>query len=159
MGQVLAPFGVLGWIKVRPYTDTQAALADYPNWWLGKNERYAEYALESAKAHGKELVAKLVGVDDRDVALSLRGMHIAVLRRALPPTSDDEYYWTDLIGLTVVNTDNLVLGQVKSLIATGANDVLVVEGERQRLIPFVGSVVQRVDFGASTLTVEWGADY
>lgn len=159
MGQVLAPFGVLGWIKVRPYTETQDGLGDYPEWWLGKKGAYRPYAVESAKAHGKELVAKLAGVADRDLALSLRGLEVVVPRKALPATRPDEYYWTDLIGLAVLNTDNRELGKVESLIATGANDVLVVAGERQRLIPFIGSVVQSVDLAAGKLTVLWEEDY
>ena len=159
MGQVLAPFGVLGWIKIRPYTETQDGLSDYPKWWLGKKGAYSPYSLETAKVHGKELISKLQGVDDRDQALSLRGLEVVVPRRALPSTQPDEYYWTDLIGLTVWNTDNLVLGKVESLIATGANDVLVVAGERQRLIPFIASVVLSVELAAGRLTVIWGEDY
>lgn len=159
MGQVLAPFGVLGWIKVRPFTETQDALAHYAQWWLGKQGQFQAMALETAKSHGKELVAKLSGVEERNAALSLRGMQIAVPRSALPPPQHDEYYWTDLIGLTVTNTDNLVLGKVASLIATGANDVMVVEGDRQRLIPFIAQVVQSVDIAKGSLIVRWGEDY
>lgn len=159
MGQVLAPFGVLGWIRIRPYTETQDGLGDYSKWWLGKKGAYRPYSVETAKSHGKELIAKLQGVDDRDQALSLRGLEVVVPRKALPATQPDEYYWTDLIGLTVLNTDNLVLGKVESLIATGANDVLVVSGDRQRLIPFIAAVVQSVELAEGRLTVDWGEDY
>lgn len=159
MGHVIAPFGVQGWIKVHPYTETVDALTDYATWWLGKNGAYTEYRVLEAKAHSSEVVAKLPGIDDRDAAFSLRGMEIAVPRAALPKAKRDEYYWTDLIGLKVVNTEGLTFGTVKTMLATGANDVLVVEGDQERLIPFLRHVIHKVDLDSGTIYVEWGADY
>ena len=159
MGHVMAPFGVQGWVKVHPYTETSQGLAAYPTWWLGKNDRFDAYQVQEAKVHGTEVIAKLAGFDDRDAALALRGMAVAVPRAALPKVRRDEYYWTDLIGLTVVNIEGQAFGAVKNLLQTGANDVLVVGGERERLIPFVRQVIQDVDLEGGTITVDWGADY
>lgn len=159
MGHVIAPFGVQGWIKVHPYTDTVDALCDYHTWWLGKQEVQTAYQVVEARSHGKEVVAKLPGIDDRDAAFSLRGMEVAVPRAALPKVKRDEYYWNDLIGLKVVNTEGLDFGTVKSILATGANEVLVVNGDRERLIPFLYQVVHKVDLENGTISVEWGADY
>ena len=86
-------------------------------------------------------------------------MRIAVPRSELPPLPEGEYYWQDLLGLRVVNCEGVELGEVAEIFATGANDVLVVRGERERLIPFVEPVVVKVDIEASRLTLDWGADY
>jgi 16S rRNA processing protein RimM len=108
---------------------------------------------------GSALVARLEGIDDRDQAASLRSAQIAVPRSALPAAPKGEYYWADLIGLCVVNCEGVELGVVDEVFATGANDVLVVRGARERLIPFVQSVVIEVDLDALRLKVDWGAEY
>lgn len=159
MGRVAGAFGVLGWIKVQPHTESSAALTRYRKWWLGREQRFTEYAVVEAKPHGTTVLAKLAGVEDREQAASLRGMDVAVPRAALPRTRRDEYYWTDLIGLSVVNAEGVEFGAVKSVLATGANDVLVVDGERERLIPFIRQVVVAVDLEAGRIRVDWGADY
>jgi 16S rRNA processing protein RimM len=105
------------------------------------------------------VVAKLDGCDDRDAAAALRGRTIAVPRDALPGAQSGEYYWTDLIGLAVVNESAQLLGRITGILQTGANDVLVVAGERERLIPFIAAVVREIDISAGVMRVEWGADY
>lgn len=159
MGHVTAPYGVQGWIKVHPYTETDRALTGYATWWLGKNGTYTAYAVEEAKVHSGEVVAKLPGIDDRDAAFSLRGMEVAIPRAELPKPGRNEYYWSDLIGLNVVNTEGVAFGTVSSVLATGANDVLVVNGDQERLIPFLKHVIHKVDLERGTIIVEWGADY
>jgi len=159
MGHVSAPFGIQGWIKVHPYTETNMGLASYPTWWLGKQGSYQTYEVLEARAQGAEVVARLKGFEDREAALTLRGMEVAVPRSELPKARRDEYYWSDLIGLTVVNTAGETFGTVKNLLETGANDVLVVSGEQERLIPFVRQVVLGVDLQGKTIQVDWGADY
>ena len=159
MGHVIAPFGVQGWIKVHPYTETNQALTDYATWWLGKEAAYTAYLVQESKVHGSTVLAKLPGFDDRDAAFSLRGMAVAVPRDALPKARRDEYYWADLIGLKVVNTEGQTFGAVKEILATGANDVLVVSGDQERLIPFLRQVIHKVDLEGGTIQVEWGADY
>jgi 16S rRNA processing protein RimM len=108
---------------------------------------------------GRALVARLEGHDDRDAAAALRGKSVAVPRAALPQTQSGEYYWADLIGLAVVNGNAQALGRITGLLQTGANDVLVVAGERERLIPFIAEVIRDVDLDAGVMRVEWGADY
>lgn len=160
MGHVTAPFGVMGWVKIHPYTETSKGLTGYPTWWLGKNGEYLEYTVVEAKAHVTEVVAKFEGFDDREAAAKLKGMEVAVPRSALPKAKRDEYYWTDLIGLTVLNTEGANLGTVTNLLQTGANDVLVVqEGETERLLPFIRQVILDVDLKGKTIKVDWGVDY
>lgn len=159
MGRILAPYGVRGWIKVRPQTESTDGLLGYRTWWLGKQGEWNSYQLLEGRVHGTDVVARLEGVADRDRAAQLRGCEVAVPRSELPPAPEGEYYWADLIGLEVVNREGVRLGQVAEVFATGANDVLVVRGERERLIPFVEAVVVDVDLAGALLTLDWGADY
>ena len=112
------------------------------------------------RAHGKGYVAQLAGVEDRDAAAALGGVEIEVPRECLEPVTDGEFYWNDLIGLEVETLTGDRLGQVQRMMETGANDVMVVTGERRRLIPFVhGGVVREVDLEAGTIRVDWDPDF
>ncbi len=159
MGHVGVPFGVRGWVKVHAYTEHSDSLLDYPVWWLGRNGQWRECEVLGCDVHPKALIAHLAGCNDRDAAAALRGSEIAVPRESLPQADENEYYWADLIGLKVVNAAEQVLGSVSGLLETGANDVLVVQGERERLIPFVAQVVLEVDLAAGLVRVDWGLDY
>jgi 16S rRNA processing protein RimM len=160
MGRVLAPFGIRGWIKVRSETDEPQSLLSYRTWRLGTSDRWCDYQVVEGRTHGaSDLIAKLEGIDDRDRAAALRSASIAVPRSAFPAPAEGEYYWADLIGLVVVNREGVTLGVVEEIFATGANDVLVVRGDRERLIPFVHTAVVAVDLAAARLEVDWGADY
>jgi len=159
MGRIAAPFGIKGWIKVQPYSEDPGTLMDFASWRLGRGEQQAHYSVEAVQDHGKALVAKLAGIDDRDAAYALRGQAISVAKRDLPPPEENEFYWSDLIGLTVVNREGAELGKVDSLMEGGANDLLVVKGAREHLIPFVAAFVGKVDLAGGTIEVDWGEDY
>jgi 16S rRNA processing protein RimM len=159
MGRVTAPFGVKGWVKVHPLTAQVATLCDYPVWWLGKAGEWREMPVDEAKASGAMVVAQLAGISDRDGAAALRGWEVAVPRDQLPAPREDEYYWTDLIGLRVVNAAGHEFGHIVRMIGTGANDVLVVKGKKETLIPFIAGVIRKVDFTAGQVEVDWGVDY
>lgn len=134
-----------------------------PQWWLGvsdSGDTWQAYSLEVFRPHGSGWIAKLKGVDERTAAEKLDGWYIGAPREALPETAQDEYYWTDLIGLAVRNEQDESLGTVDALIETGAHQVLVVkEGETKRLLPFVAQVVKKVDIVAKTIRVDWGMDW
>jgi 16S rRNA processing protein RimM len=163
MGRISAPFGIKGWIRVQTYTRAISGLTNYPVWWISGANGWREVKVEQSQAQGVDVVAKLTGIDDRDVAASLKGQQVAISRGDFPPAAKGEFYWADLIGLGVKNTEGLDFGIVTSMMETGANDVMVVQqsavdGE-ERLIPFIADVVKRVDIAASLIEVEWGADY
>jgi len=159
MGRVAAPYAVKGWIKVQPFTEYLDSLLDYDFWWLGHEEGrkkgWREYRVLEGKVHGQTLLVQLEGVDGRDAAEALKGLDVAVDRAEFPETDADEYYWDDLIGLDVVNTEGVALGKVEGLLETGAHDVLRVAGERERLIPFVDAYVREVDQTGGRILVEW----
>lgn len=159
MGRIAAPFGIKGWIKVQPYSEDPGTLMDFVSWRVGRGEQQAHYTVETVQDHGKALVAKLAGIDDRDAAYALRGQEISVAKRDLPPPEENEFYWSDLIGLTVINREGIELGKVDSLMEGGANDLLVVKGAREHLIPFVAAFVGKVDLAGGTIEVDWGEDY
>ena len=112
------------------------------------------------RAQGKGLVVRLPGIDEREQAQALIGAEIFIPRSALPPPAADEFYWADLEGLEVATVDGVLLGRVSHLFATGANDVIVVRGERERLLPFLRpDVVKAIDFDARRITVDWDPEF
>jgi 16S rRNA processing protein RimM len=161
MGRVAAAQGLLGWIKVQVFTEHLDALAEYRAWHLGSDKLpWREFKVLECKPHTKVLVAKLDGISDRTAAEKCKGMLIAVPRSSLPKANEDEYYWSDLIGLTVINLQGEQLGTVDHLLDMGANDVLCVRNEdAEILIPFLTHVVQQVSLDEKTIRVDWQADY
>lgn len=158
LGHVASVHGVKGWVKIHSYTDPRDAIFDYQPWLLGDAES-ATTVLEG-KTSGKYLLARLKGVSNREEAEALAGQKIAVARDSLPPLQDSEFYWADLVGLEVLNQDGSALGRIREMLATGANDVMVVSGERDRLIPFVmGLYVSQVDLDQGVVTVDWDAEF
>jgi 16S rRNA processing protein RimM len=159
MGRIGAPFGVAGWIRVQTYTASVESLLAYTTWFVANGPRWQAQEVQAARVKGRALVAKLKGCEDRDAAGRLRGREIAVLRDNMPRPASNEWYWADLIGLRVVNVAGEELGQLARIVETGSNDVLVVEGERERLIPFIEEVVRDVDLAAGVMRLDWRADY
>ena len=160
LGRISGLYGVMGWVKVFSHTSPLTNILEYTNWYLSIDGGWREFQLETGRAHGKGIVAKLVGIDDRDQAAGLVHTDVAVPRDQLPDTDKSGYYWTDLEGLMVRTIDGLDLGRLDRLFETGSNDVMVVEGERQRLVPYIdGDVVKSVDLAAGVITVDWDPEY
>jgi len=158
LGRICGAHGIKGWLKIHSDTDPKDAIFSYQPWLIGAGETVKRVL--AGRNQGKHLVAELDGVADRDEAESLAGQDITVFRDQLPELPADQYYWSDLVGLKVTNQDGQELGLIKSLFATGANDVMVVGGERERLIPFVlHGYVKQVDLQAGRVTVDWEADF
>ncbi len=161
MGRVVAAQGLQGWVKVQTFTEYLDSLLDYDTWYLGReNQPWRQFKVLECNPHTKVLVAKLEGIADRTAAEKYKGMLIAVPRSSLPQQAEDEYYWSDLIGMKVVNLEGETLGTVESLLETGANDVLCVRNESgEILIPFLAKVVQQVSLEEKLIRVDWQADY
>lgn len=159
MGRVAGAYGVRGWIRVA--VDDPADLQAQLQWWVGG----AECAIEQTKLHSGALLAKLRGIDDRTQAEALHGATVELLHSALPAPEPGHYYWADLVGLEVVNEAGVTLGRVKLLFSNGAHDVMELEGEGAgegevtRLLPWVPSVVTRVDLERGRIEVQWGVDW
>jgi 16S rRNA processing protein RimM len=159
MGRVSAPFGLKGWVRVQSFGAQKDGLLQYPEWWLSTANGWDVVKIDDTALHGDKLMVRFAGVHDRVQAASLNGREVAVPREQLPTLQDGEYYWSDLVGLEVENTQGQLLGRVERLFESGANPVLVVAGERERLLPYVETVVRRVDLDSRKLLVDWELDY
>jgi len=160
VGRVAGLYGVRGWIKVLSYTEPRKNILGYRPWHLERADVIEQVDLAAGREQGKGLVAQVAGIEDRDVAAGLIGANILVNRDLFAQTGSNEYYWRDLVGLRVATIEGVTLGVVESLLETGANDVLVLQGDRRRLIPFVmDDIVKRVDLDAATIVVDWDPEF
>lgn len=170
LGHINGLFGVQGWVKVFSYTRPPENLLGYERWFLGHDETgrqpdWRSFSIVAARPQGKTLIAQLADaqgevIADRDAAVALLDMEIAVARADMPTLPPDEYYWHDLVGFEVINREAVSLGHVGGMMETGAADVLVVEGDCQRLIPFViGVIVDDVDLAVGRISVDWQPDF
>ncbi|WP_167026077.1 ribosome maturation factor RimM [Luteibacter sp. SG786] len=161
VGRIVGLHGVQGQVKLESWTEPRIQIFRYQPWLLTAPGVEREMNGIRGRAQGKGIVATLPGIEDRDQAAALVGCEITVSRDTLPPPAPGEFYWTDLEGLEVVTKENASLGRVSHLFATGANDVMVVkEGDRERLIPFVqGPYVHSVDFDAGRIVVDWDPEF
>ena len=157
MGQVIAPFGIKGWLRIRSFTDEIDALTGYSQWWLQLASGWKMFQLADCGVGNKGMSALLTEITDRTDAETLRGAQIAISRSVLPQLAEDEFYWADLIGFSVETPQHAKLGVLESLLETGAADVLVVKGETQHLIP--AALLIEVDMNGKRITVDWGLDY
>ena len=160
VGRVSGVYGVKGWVRVFSETDPRAAIAEFPRLWMHYGGEWCLVPVEAGRAHGAGVVVKFSDVEDREAAYGLMGAELAIERDWLPPTEEGEYYWADLLGMAVVNRDGTELGRIAGFMETGANDVLVVRGDRERLIPWVrGRYVLEVDPEARCVQVDWDPDF
>jgi 16S rRNA processing protein RimM len=161
MGKVVGAQGLQGWVKVHAFTEYLDSLLDYETWYVGDEQSWRPLEVLEANVHGgKVLIAKLQGIADRTAAEKCKGLLIAVPRDSLPEQPEGEYYWSDLVGMSVENLAGEKFGIVDSLLETGANDVLVVKGDGgEKLIPFIDSVIKQVSLKDKTIRVDWQADY
>ena len=155
MGRIRAAHGLKGWIKIQPFTQEIEGLLDYPEWWVGGDGQWQQHRISEVAVHGSMVVARLEGFTDRDAAAGLRGRDVAVPRAAMPESREGEFYWSDLLGMEVVHRNAIKLGLVTRILETGANTVLVVQGEKELLVPFIDGVIVSVDPKARKLIVDW----
>ena len=168
VGKITGCYGLKGWVKIHAYTEPQENFLEFGAWRIKRRGQLEAIEFDRGKRQGKGLVAHIVGVDDRTLAESFRGLEVVVAADALPQLEEGDYYWRDLQGLQVwcrEGNDRVLLGTVDHLIETGANDVLVVapcEGsidQRERLIPYLpDNSVTGVDLASGVIEVDWFVD-
>lgn len=156
VGQVGATYGIRGWLKILSYTEVSANILEFNPWYLEDSSGWKQIQVEDGREHGKGVVAKLAGLNNPEQAKLLSGKKIYILRSQLPTLAKNEYYWSDLKGLTVINQNGEDLGKVIYLIATGSNDVLVVKGIKEHAIPYLpGEVIKEVNLVEKVIHVNW----
>ncbi len=158
LGRIGAPFGVQGWLKVQSYTDPVEGIAGYPVWELHRGASLGCRSVLEWKRAGPGVAVRLDGVDSLEAAQALTGAAVRVERAALPPTAPGEYYWHDLIGLDAFDPQGVPLGRVAGILDLPAHPVLVLEGDRERLVPLVRERLAGVDLDAGRLTLDWHPD-
>jgi 16S rRNA processing protein RimM len=173
VGKVTGAWGIKGWFKIQPHSAQPEALFSSKRWFIqiklpGPAERFAGLLLpvSQAKDHSDGVVATSFDIPDRNHAEALKGARVFVPRSSFPTAAEDEYYWVDLIGLTVLNREGVHLGEVKDLLSTGPQTVLVIGyteaetgKERDRMIPFVAAYIDKVDLPNRQISVDWQPDY
>lgn len=160
VGRTCGLYGVRGWLRVSSETQPMESILRYRPWLLKVGERWTEVELEQGRPHGKGLIVKLQDVAQREAAEPYQRATIAIRREQLIPCEEGEYYWADLIGLEVLDTHGVLLGKVDYLLETGANDVLVVKGETEVLIPFIQpDVIVEVNLQAGKLIADWDPEF
>lgn len=162
VGKISGAFGVKGWVKIYSFTDPRENILSYSPLYLSRKGEWVEVKVVEGRLQGKGVVMSLDGVTDRDQVLPLVGVELAIAKTQIKPAGKDEYYWSDLIGMSVVNLQGEQLGHVESLLENGAHDVLVVvnKDKTERLIPFVlDDIVELVDLDNKVIRVDWESDY
>lgn len=161
LGRITGVHGIQGWVKVRSETSPRVGIVEYSPWYLDQAGRRAAWQVNAGRQQGKAIVAKLAGCNDRNSAEALVGAVIQIRRQQLPATTaPGEYYWADLVGLQVETMDGIGLGTIDRLFETGANDVFVVVGERERLLPYLWQqVVREIDLEAGVMRVDWDPEF
>jgi 16S rRNA processing protein RimM len=166
LGRISAAYGIKGWVKVYSYTDPIDNITSYHPWYFKRNGGWEEIEVLESRQQGKGMVAQLANCETRNDAEDLIGTEIAVPASLLAELDDGEYYWNQLQGLAVLNTENQRFGVVHHLLETGANDVIVVQADeasidaQERLIPYlVGKVIKSIDLGRSEIIIDWDASW
>lgn len=156
VGYITGIYGIRGWLKIESYTRPPENIFSFQPWYIIRNGSWQETNVRQGRIHGKGLIVALEGVTDRDIARDLVDNEITIFRSQLAELPPGEFYWVDLIGMQVINQQEKILGRVIEILETGANDVLVVEGQVRYLIPIVWNMyVFNVDTGKQLISVDW----
>lgn len=160
VGQFAKTFGVSGWIKVHSYTYPPTNLVNYDPWFYNKNQAWLHVPVKDVQLQGHNIIALIEGYDSPESVRVFTGIEISVHRSQLPVLPEGEFYWYDLIGLSVHTVGGIELGQVIRVFNSGANDLLVVQGEKEHLIPFIRDhFVLSIDIPLRRIVVDWDPEF
>ncbi len=160
MGYITGAFGILGFVRIKPSTSNVDALGKYKALQVLINNKWESFQIEKYSVFNEYIQIKFIGINDRDKASKFRGATVGVWRSELPEPKPDEFYFVDLLDLTVINTKNDVIGTVTDVFETGANAVIVTKNiKHEYLIPFVKSYILEVDFIKKVIIVDWELDF
>lgn len=160
IGQFGRPHGVKGFVTVHSFTEPRDNILRYTNWYAFLNNQWQPIKLLTVETHAKAIIAQVEGYPERESVARLTNVEIAIAQEQLAKLAEGEYYWHQLIGMNVINTKGESFGVVSEILPTGSNDVLVVEGEKRHLIPYLPNLyVLNIDNSQQTITVDWDMDF
>lgn len=157
IGKIGSTFGIRGSLKIQSYAEFGPQILEYKPWYLNTgNDEWTTIEVETGEIHGKGVIAKFTGINTPEEARLFTGKLIGIQRSQLPKLKKNEYYWSELEGLTVIDKHGTILGKVIYLMETGSNDVLVVKGDKEHAIPYLpGKVILDVDLEKQEIQVDW----
>ena len=161
LGKITGVHGIKGWLKIQSYSSPPENILNYPSWIITNKGEEDFYSIEQGRKQNNKIVVKLEKIDDRNTAESLINSKIQILRSDLPKLSNENYYWSDLVGLSVLNSEETVIGKIESLIETGANDVMVIITlkDERILIPFVmHEIIKEVNVELNYIKIDWSIE-
>ncbi len=160
VGKIGRPHGIKGLVSIISFTEPRESIIDYPNWHIKKKNQWCPISRVKTEVNHKHILAQIAGYTEREDVALLTNFDIAVAKESLPSLDEGEFYWHELIGMTVVHQDGRVLGTVDEIIPTGSNDVLLVQGEQRYLIPYLmDEVVLNIHREKRQITVNWDLDF
>ncbi|MBT3195899.1 MAG: ribosome maturation factor RimM [Candidatus Ruthia sp.] len=159
VGKINGLFGVQGWVKIFSHTHPRKNILSYQPWHIKVDGQWQTLNIVKGREQGKTIVAQLKDINDRDQAKSMIGIDLYIEKSQLPKLPKGKHYWEDLIGLEVINQNNVVLGKVLNLVDTGANNVLVVNGKKEHWVPYIEPFLISVDIDKQQILVDWDEDF
>ena len=158
VGRLGRTHGVRGCLKVISSTSPPENIFTYHPWYLHRNNRWEKVSIDDALSRTESNIIKLTECKDREHAQQYTGMEIGVERTQLPALPIGEYYWVDLIGFSVINQADVLLGTLMDFLETGSADVMVIQGDKKYLIPYMPDVyVMEIDLEKKIMRVDWDA--
>jgi len=161
LGKITGVHGIKGWLKIQSFSSPPENILNYPSWIINNQGEEELYSIEQGRKQNNKIVVKLEKIDDRNTAESLINSKIQIQRSDLPKLSNENYYWSDLVGLSVLNSEEKVIGKIESLIETGANDVMVIITlkDERILIPFVmHEIIKEVNVELNYIKIDWSIE-
>ena len=161
LGRITGVHGIKGWLKIQSFSSPPENILNYPIWIINHQGEEDFYSIERGRKHHNKIIVKLEKIDDRTTAESLINSKILILRSDLPKLSNENYYWSDLVGLSVLSSEEEVIGKIESLIATGANDVMVINTSKDErvLVPFVmHEIIKEVNVELNYIKIDWSIE-
>ena len=158
LGKISGVHGIKGWLKIHSFSSPPENILNYPKWIINNQGEEECYSVEQGRKQNNKIVVKLEKIDDRNTAESLINSKIQILRSDLPKLSNENYYWSDLVGLSVLNSEETVIGKIESLIETTANDIMVINTSKNErvLVPFVmHEIIKEVNLELNYVKIDW----
>jgi len=146
-------------VKIFSHTHPRKNILSYQPWHIQIDGQWQTLDILKGREQGKTIVAQLKDINSREQAQPMIGIDLYIEKSQLPKLSEGEHYWEDLIGLEVVNQKGIVLGKVSNLVDTGANNVLVVNGEKEYWVPYIEPFLISVDMAKQQILVDWDEDF